>query len=61
VDFYQVIDQVVALLRHHGRVSYGALQRQCGLDDACLEDLTAELIVAQCLAVDEDEQVLVWP
>src|SRR5215510_12661020 len=60
VDFYQVVDQVVALLRHRGRVSYGALQRQFGLDDAYLEDLKAELIVAQRLAMDEHGQVLVW-
>src|SRR5215468_4660651 len=60
VDFYQVVDEVVALLRHHGRVSYGALQRQFGLDDAYLEDLKTELIVAQRLAVDEHGQVLVW-
>ena len=60
MDFYQVIDEVVGLLRHRGRVSYGALQRQFGLDDAYLEDLKAELIVAQSLAVDEHGQVLVW-
>ena len=60
VDFYQVVDQVIELLRHRGRVSYRALQRQFGLDDAYLEDLKAELIVAQCLAVDEHGQVLVW-
>src|SRR5438105_9717193 len=60
VDFYQVVDQVVELLRHRGRVSYRALQRQFGLDDAYLEDLKAELIVAQRLAVDEHGQVLVW-
>ena len=39
VDFYQVVDQVVELLRYRGRVSYRALQRQFGLDDAYLEDL----------------------
>jgi hypothetical protein len=60
MDFYQVIDQVVKLLRHRGRVSYRALQRQFDLDDAYLEDLKAELIVAQRLAVDEHGQVLVW-
>ena len=60
VDFYQVVDQVVALLRHRGRVSYRALQRQFSLDDAYLEDLKAELIVAQRLALDEHGQVLVW-
>ena len=60
MDFYQVVDQVVELLRHRGRVSYRALQRQFGLDDAYLEDLKAELIVAQRLAMDEHGQILVW-
>src|SRR5262245_15767957 len=60
VDFYQVVDEVVGLLRYRGRVSYRALQRQFGLDDVYLADLKAELIVAQRLAVDEDGQVLVW-
>ena len=60
MDFYQVVDQVVELLRHRGRVSYRALQRQFGLDDAYLEDLKTELIVVQRLAVDEHGQVLVW-
>lgn len=60
MDFYQIVDEVVELLRHRGRVSYGALQRQFDLDDAYLEDLKAELIVAQHLAVDEPGQVLVW-
>ena len=60
MDFYQVVDQVVALLRHRGRVSYGALHRQFGLDDVYLEDLKAELLVAQRLAADEHGQVLVW-
>ena len=60
MNFYQVVDQVVALLRYRGRVSYGALQRQFGLDDACLADLKQELIVAQHLAVDEHGQALAW-
>src|SRR5262245_27166724 len=60
VDFFQVVDQVVELLRHRGRVSYRSLQRQFGLDEAYLEDLKTELIVAQRLAVDEHGQVLVW-
>src|SRR4029453_16515370 len=60
VDFYQVVDQVIELIRYRGRVSYRALQRQFGLDDAYLEDLKAELIVAQRLAMDEHGQVLVW-
>jgi class 3 adenylate cyclase/tetratricopeptide (TPR) repeat protein len=60
VDFYAVLDQVLDLLRQRGRVTYNALKRQFGLDDACLQDLKDEIIVAQRVAVDEDGTVLVW-
>jgi hypothetical protein len=38
MDFYAVLDQVLALLRSRGRVTYGALKRQCNLDDAFLDE-----------------------
>ena len=60
MDFYAVLDQVLDLLRQRGRVTYNALKRQFGLDDACLQDLKDEIIAAQRLAVDEDGKVLVW-
>ena len=60
MDFYAVLDQVLDLLRQRGRVTYNALKRQFGLDDACLQDLKDEIIEAQRLAVDEDGRVLVW-
>src|SRR5262245_63418973 len=60
MDFYAVLDQVLDLLRQRGRVTYNALKRQFGLDDACLQDLQDEIIVAQRVAVDEDGTVLVW-
>jgi pimeloyl-ACP methyl ester carboxylesterase len=60
MDFYDVLDRVVDLLRSRGRVSYRALKRQFGLDDAYLEDRKDELIKSQRLAVDEDSEVLVW-
>ncbi len=52
MDFYAILDQVIALLRQRQRVTYRALQRQFDCDDAYLEDLKAELIDAQRLAVD---------
>jgi class 3 adenylate cyclase len=58
--FYEVLDQVVALLRQRGRVTYRALKREFQLDDAGLEDLKEELINAQHLAVDEQGAILVW-
>jgi class 3 adenylate cyclase/tetratricopeptide (TPR) repeat protein len=60
MDFYALLDQVIALLRQRQRVTYRALQRQFGFDDTYLEDLKAELIDAQRLAVDEEGRVLVW-
>jgi len=60
MDFYTILDQVIALLRQRQRVTYRALQRQFGCDDTYLEDLKAELIDAQRLAVDEEGKVLVW-
>src|SRR5262249_11192419 len=60
VDFVAVLDQVIALLRQRGRLTYRTLQRQFQLDDAALDDLTVEMIKGQRLAADEDGEVLVW-
>ena len=50
MDFVAVVDQVIALLRQRGRVTYRTLKRQFQLDDAALEDLKIELIEGQRLA-----------
>ena len=34
MDFVAVVDQVIALLRQRGRLTYRTLQRQFQLDDA---------------------------
>jgi class 3 adenylate cyclase len=60
MTFDDVLAQVLALLQRQGRVSYGALKRRFDLDDTYLDDLKAELIDAQRLAVDEDGRILVW-
>ena len=60
MDFVAVLDQVIALLRQRGRVTYSTLKRQFQLDDAALEDVKNELIEGQRLAVDERSNVLVW-
>jgi class 3 adenylate cyclase/tetratricopeptide (TPR) repeat protein len=60
MTFDDILVQVVTLLQRQGRVSYRALKRRFDLDDDYLEDLKAELIDAQQLAVDEDSKVLVW-
>ena len=60
MDFYDVLERVLALLQQHKRVTYRALQRQFDLDAAYLEDLKAEIIEVQQLAVDEGGRLLVW-
>src|SRR5919202_984576 len=60
MDFYAILDQVLDVLRQRQRVTYRALKRQFNLDDDYLEDVKAELIQGQRLAVDEDGAVLVW-
>jgi hypothetical protein len=44
MDFYAILDQVVALLRQRQRVTYRALKRHFALDDDARADLTAELL-----------------
>src|SRR5215813_12300724 len=60
MTFEEILDQAIAMLQRRGRLTYGALKRQFHLDDAYLEDVKAELIEGQRVAVDEDGRVLVW-
>jgi hypothetical protein len=60
MTFEEILDQAIAMLQRRGRLTYGALKRQFQLDDAYLDDLKAELIEGQRLAVDEQGRVLVW-
>ena len=60
MTFEEIVDQAIAMLQRRGRVAYRTLKRQFQLDDEALEDLKAEIIKAQRLAVDEDGDVLVW-
>jgi class 3 adenylate cyclase len=60
MDFYAVLEQVIALLQRHGQVSYRALKRQFALDDELLTDLKAELRYARYPVVEDGDQGLVW-
>src|SRR5215475_3696557 len=60
MTFDEVLVQVRELLQSKGRVAYRALKRRFDLDDEYLEDLKAELIDAEHVAIDEDGKVLVW-
>ena len=58
--FDELLAQIIDLIRRDGRVTYRALKRRFDLDEEYLADLTAEIIEAKRLAVDEDGKVLVW-
>src|SRR5215831_9343652 len=60
MTFDDILDQILALLRQQGRVSYWALKRRFDLHDDDIAGLKDELITARRLAVDEDDKVLVW-
>jgi class 3 adenylate cyclase len=60
MTFEEILEQIIALLKSQGRISYGALRRRFEIDDAYLEDLKDEIIKAQRLAIDENGSVLVW-
>ena len=60
MDFVAVVDQVIALLRQRGHLTYRTLQLQFQLDAEYLAALKDELIEGQRLAADEDGRVLVW-
>jgi class 3 adenylate cyclase/predicted ATPase len=60
MDFYAILDQVIALLQQRGKASYRALKLQFKLDDASLDVLKDELIKVHELARDHDEEMLVW-
>jgi hypothetical protein len=60
MTFDDVLEQVVALLKRQGRVSYRAMKRRFDIDDEYVDDLKAEIIQAQRLGLDEDGAILVW-
>src|SRR5215207_3087564 len=60
MTFDEILERVIALLQHEGRVAYRVLKRRFDIDDEYVEDLKADLIDAKRLAVDEDGKVLVW-
>ena len=60
MTFDEILEQVIALLKRQGRVSYPAIKIRFSIDDEYLEALKAEIIEAQQLATDENGRVLVW-
>ena len=60
MDFYAILDQVIALLRQRQRVTYRALQRQFDLDEDALNDLKDALLYAHPQVVDDEGRGLRW-
>ena len=60
MDYDAVLEQVVALLQQHKRLSYRVLKLRLQLDDDTLKALKEDLIYAKHLAMDEDGKVLIW-
>src|SRR3989454_4118611 len=60
MDFVAVVDQVIALLRQRGRVTYRTLQLQFTLDDEQLAALKDELLYSQPHVVDDAGRGLIW-
>ena len=59
MDFYAVLDKVIELLRSRGRVTYGALKLQFGLNAEQLEVLKDEILYAHPVREDTGRG-LVW-
>ena len=60
MDFVAVMEQVIALLRQRGRVTYRTLQIQFTLDDEQLAALKDELLYSQPQVTDDAGRGLVW-
>jgi class 3 adenylate cyclase len=59
-DFFTVLDQALARLHSHGRVTYNALKLQFHLDDAHLTVLKEELLYTHPEVVDDAGRGLIW-
>jgi class 3 adenylate cyclase len=60
MTFEEILDQALDMLRRRGRVTYGALKRQFGLDDAYVADLKDALLYADAHVVDDAGRGLRW-
>lgn len=60
MDFYPVLDQVVALVRSRGRVSYQALKINFDLDDKHFRALKEELLFAHGGTIRDEGSGFVW-
>ena len=59
MTFDDILVQIIDLLKHQGRVSYGALKRRFDLDDDYLKDLKDEILYVHPVR-DDEGRGLVW-
>jgi class 3 adenylate cyclase len=59
-DFFTVLDQALARLHSHGRITYNALKLQFHLNDAHLAVLKEELLYTHPEVVDDAGRGLIW-
>ena len=60
MDFYEVVDKVVDLLRRRRRVTYRSLKAQFHLDDEQVETLREEVLYAHEASVQVDDRGFIW-
>jgi predicted ATPase/class 3 adenylate cyclase len=60
MTFEELLDQALDMLRRRGRLTYSALKRQFGLDDAYLADLKDAMLYADSHVVDDAGRGLRW-
>ena len=60
MDFFELVDQVVILLRQRRRLTYRALRRQFDLDDEALNELKEEVLYSESRVVDDEGAGLIW-
>jgi hypothetical protein len=56
MDFYTILDQLLALLHQRQRVTSQALPRHFPLDATALNDLKAELLYAYPLPIQQSKE-----
>jgi hypothetical protein len=60
MTFEEMLEQAMAMLRRHKRVTYQVLRRQFNLDETSVADLKDAILYAYPQVLDEDDRGLVW-
>lgn len=59
MNFDDILEQVITLLKRQGRVSYNALRRRFEIDEAYLNDLKEEILYVHPV-IDDEGRGLIW-